>query len=130
MPPRRVRPATLGSGGNAPALRTLEEAVTPGDEVVTPEAWLSRVVGVGTLAARHIMSFFERVDLRTLAEVQNGMTKCAKDALAGDEEELESVLRVTDVFDVLVARCSLYNCLFKVFALLSGLLRRALDAPA
>ena len=35
--------------------------------------------------------------------------------------------RATAVFNVLVARCSLYNYLFQVFALLSGLLRRALD---
>ena len=42
--------------------------------------------------------------------------------------------RATAVFNVSVARCSLYNYLFKVFALLSGFLRRALDldlsAPA
>lgn len=96
MPPRRVRPAT---GSRAPPSGT-PAGVPEGDEGDTPEEWLSRVVGVGSKAAQHMMAFFERVDVRTLAEVQKHLEDCAEAARAGDLDAMKSLLHVTADFPI------------------------------
>lgn len=84
MPPRRVRPATLGSGGSAP---------TPPPSLQTPEAWLASVVGLGTQMALHIIAFLERnLQLRTLDDVKRTM-----ETVSSNDVQLQALLWADDI---------------------------------
>ena len=89
--PRSGPSAARGSGGQA----THSGAAGQGE---TPEAWLSRVVGVGSMLARHIIDFFEYFDVRTLDKVKTELER------ASENEALLKALLWADDIDENISR--------------------------